>query len=81
MCRVFYLITFPTVFITNQLILDPQKKNVLSFSINNKRLKLTKSSSNFIELSVYITSFSAVNGIVSFNFDAINIQEVPSNCK
>lgn len=27
-----------------------------------------------------MTSFSAVSGIVSFNFDAINIHEVPSNC-
>ena len=42
---------------------------------------LTKSSSKVIELSVYITNFSAFRGTVSFNLLATNIQHVPNSCK
>merc|ERR1719370_2527839 len=40
------------------------------------RISQFRSSSIVTELSVYITSFSAVRGTVSFSFDERNIQAV-----
>lgn len=42
-------------------------------------LKLTVNSSNEIDLSVYMTSFSAVKGLVSFNLDAKNMHTAPNS--
>lgn len=42
-------------------------------------LPLTVNSSSVIDLSVYMTSFSEVRGLVSFNLDARNIHTAPSS--
>lgn len=48
--------------------------------VNEKLSNRTSNSLGRIELSVYIHNFSAVKGMVSFIFDAKNMQVAPSNC-
>lgn len=47
---------------------------------DTKQIIRTINIDNVMELSVYITSFSAEIGFVSFNFDATNMQAAPSSC-
>lgn len=42
---------------------------------------LTSSSWGLMELSVYMHSFSAVRGIVSFSLEARNMHTAPSSCR
>lgn len=51
------------------LIILTTERNLRTFNIDS-----------VIELSVYITSFSAEIGFVSFNFEATNMQAAPRSC-
>ena len=45
-----------------------------------RKKNITINIDKVIELSVYITSFSAEIGFVSFNLEAINMQAAPRSC-